>query len=251
MKLMQFSRTTEVAAFCAAMMLGIGTQGALADTFAVTYLAAGVQVPTGITPYYETFDGLTYNGTSLVTNFNGSSITGTYTGDVLIKNANLFGGAGGTGQYITPPNGGSYTLTLSSQVNYFGLWFSALDAGNELAFYENNTLLYSFSPADYTHLVGACPTAYCGNPNSDFYDLDSSQLYAYLNFYDTNASFNKIVVSENPVGGEFESDNQAVAMINAPPSGTVLTATPEPSTWVLGLTGLGGLLMIPGLRHSS
>jgi hypothetical protein len=249
MKLMQFSRTTEVAALCAAIVLGVGTEGALADTFTVTYLAAGVQTPAGITSHYESFDGLAYNGTSLVTNFNGGSITGTYTGDVVIKNANQYGGAGGTGQYIAPPNGGSYTLTLSTPVNYFGLWFSALDRGNELAFYENNTLLYSFSPTDYAHLVGACPTVYCGNPNSDFYKQDSPQQYAYLNFYDTNASFNKIVFSENPAAGEFESDNQTVGIVSSTPQGTVLTATPEPSTWALGLTGLTGLLVIPAFRY--
>jgi hypothetical protein len=243
-----FGGFSKAAAFGAAVLIGVASQASFADTFAPTYLGPGVQTPTGITTNYNTFDGLTYNGSSLVTNFNGSSITGTYTGSVQIENASQFGGAGGVGQYIAPPNGGSYTLTLSQQVNYFGMWFSALDQGNQLSFYNNGILVYSFSPTDYSQLVGACPTSapspnYCGNPNSAFSGQDSEQQFAYLNFYDTTGTFNEIVFTEDPAVGEFESDNQAVAMIGdtTPPVGTPLTGvTPEPSTFVLLGTGIAG-----------
>ena len=257
---MKFGRTHKmfkVAALGIAAMLSVGGTAAFADTFLPTYLGPGVQTPTGITPFYETFDTASYNGTSFVTNFGGSPITGTYTGSVLFRGANLFGGAGGTGQYITPPNGGTYTLTLSSSVNYFGMWFSALDNGNQLRFYMDNALVYSFSPSNYSALVGACPTAspepnFCGNPNANFFNQDSGQQYAFLNFYDSNGAFNKVVFTEDPAIGEFESDNHSVANISTAPGGTPLTgATPEPSTWVLALTGLGGLLLIPAMRQNS
>lgn len=226
-----------------AMGAAIGTRVAIADSVQVTSLGPGVQTPNGITNQYETFNGLSYNGTSLTTNFNGSGITGTYTGDALISSANLYGGAGGVGQYIATSNAFSYALTLSSDVNYFGLWFSALDQGNGLAFYRNNTLVYSFTPADYEQLVGACPETttspnYCGNPNANFYDQNSGQQYAYLNFYDRNASFNKIVFSQTPNDGEFESDNQAVANLASAPGGTPLVAVPEPPGLLLIGTGV-------------
>ena len=62
--------------------------------------------------------------------------------------------------YIALTSGGlaSYTLTLSNPVNYFGMWFSALDQGNQLTFYNNSTLVFTFTPSDYAQLVGVCPT---------------------------------------------------------------------------------------------
>lgn len=235
---------TVLALGSAVLLFGTTTKDALADSFNVTYLGAGVQTPTGITSNYETFDG-NFNGT---TNFNNSSVTGTYSSGYSIESAGQYGSAGGSGNYIAAPNGGSYTLSLSSGINYFGLWFSALDAGNQLSFYNGSTLVDTFSPTDYAQLVGACPTSapspnYCGNPNSNFAGQNSGQQYAYLNFYDTTGTFDKIVFSENPAVGEFESDNQAVAMLNPGTTlpGTPLTGvTPEPSSFILLGTGLLG-----------
>ena len=216
---------------------------ALADTFFNTYLGPGVQASSD-SNFVENFSS--FNGT---TNYNGSGITGTYSGAYSIASANEFGGAGGTGQYITTSS--SYTLTLSSQVNYFGMWFSALDAGNQLSFYDGSTLVFSFSPTDYAALVGACPTTaaqpnYCGNPNSAFSGQNAGQQYAFLNFFDTNGSFNEIVFTENPQVGGFESDNHTVANLTSAPGGTPLSPVPEPSTFVLGLSGVAGFA---GFRH--
>ena len=231
------SRRLCVLAFSTLPVSLITVPTAHADAFTITYLAPGVQTPASITTNYETFTTPTYVGGSLTTNFAGSSVTGTYSGAYQVYAANEYGGAGVN----------SYTLTLSQSQNYFGLWFSALDSGNQLQFYDGSTLVETFTPSNYAALVGVCPTSapqpnYCGNPNSAFLNQDAGEQFAYLNFYDTTGSFNSIVFTDTVSGFGFESDNQAVAIVNPNnPIGTVLNATPEPSTFVLLGSGILGM----------
>jgi hypothetical protein len=244
MNLNYFSRIARIsAALSTIAVLSMAPKTALGDSFTVSQLGAGVQTPTGITSNVETFSTPLTGGDK--TTFNGSGITGTYTGDFSINPADVFGGAGGTGSYIatTTPNGhpGTYTLSLSAQVNYFGLWFSALDAGNNLTFEDNGVVVFTFSPTNYSALVGACPNTsdpYCGNPNAPFQGQNADQQYAYLNFLDTTGTFNEIVFTEDPAVGQLESDNQAVAQNVTSIPGTVLTPTPEPSSLVLFGSGI-------------
>jgi hypothetical protein len=226
---------------------------AFPDTFQVSYEAAGVQAPS-VTTFYEPFNGLSSgNQSGFVTSFNGSSVTGAYSGNFDITPANVYGGAGGSNFATT---NSSYSLALSSSVNYFGIWFSALDAGNMLNFYNGSTLLYSFTPTAFLNLVGSCPgSSFCGNPNNGG---DTPEQFAYLNFYDQNGLFNNIVVSESIAANGFESDNHAVATLSGPPGGTVINPMPEPASFSIAALGVGVLLLskaawrfIPRSRHSA
>lgn len=242
---LRHNRITHFAALCGMLLLGFGAQAALAHPLAISILAPGVQTPAGISTYYENFDTVTTNSGSLTTNFNGSSITGTYTGDFSIMAADAFGGANGSHFISTTGSNGAYTLSLSKPVNYFGLWFSALDAGNSLNFYKGNALVDSFTPADFVALVGACPAStnpYCGNPNNH---LDAAEQFAFLNFYDSTGTFDKVIFNQNTTGGaQFESDNQTVANLSAPPTGSDPGVVPEPASLFLFGTGFLGAAVL-------
>jgi len=243
-----------------------------ADTIVATYDPADTQAATGAALCgtaakcwigEETFNS--WNGNVPYTSTYSTSldqvggltgnISGTYSGDLTRSDNYEWGGAGGTGYYPTVTEG-SYTLTLTSTltasgttegVNYFGMWLSALDADNELQFYDGNTLLYTFTPGQIIKAVGACPNSsnpFCGNPNNG---EDTNEQFVFLNFYDVTGSFTKIVFSEADSSG-FESDNYTVGYISSiVPVGAVFY-TPEPSS--LALLSLGSLAMI-GLRRRS
>ena len=238
-------RLTQSTLLSAAALLLTATvaPSARADSFNVSFYGAGVQSSPAST-FVENFDTAVPSGGVLTTNYSGSALTGTYTGGFALYNADIFGGAGGTGRYLTTFS--SYALTLSSNVNYFGMWFSALDSGNQLSFYDGSTLLYSFTPAAFSALVGACPgtSGFCGNPNNG---ANPGQQYAFLNFFDSDGSFNRITFTEDPTIGGFESDNHTVGNLTTGPGGTPIpgggspSPIPEPSTFLLLGTGALGL----------
>jgi hypothetical protein len=217
----------------------------------IQYEAPGVQQsslvtdPThnpGINVVTEDFNSIIptgYHSSSFSTNI------GTFDNG-LIETADQYGGAGGTGNYFDVdtsrsgnPNYTTATLTLKSPQAYLGLWWSAGDASNVLEFYTkdrhgNEQLVQRLTTQD---VKAAVSSLYYGNPTSPFYGQDSSEPFAYLNFYaDKGTTFDQIKFT-NVGGTGFEADNFTIASSYGNTSGHSI---PESSSTV-------GLLMIGGL----
>jgi hypothetical protein len=220
----------------------------------------------------ENFNNLPVHGypESFTTNFGtsgaGSTITGTYTAGsakgVQINSADQYGGAGGAGNYIVAFQNTPYSLTLSSDVpggvNYFGYWLSALDKGNSVTFYGNNgEKLFTFNPADVIKAIDltANPKLYYGNPNAAFEGKDSAEPFVFLNFFDTNGTFSKVVFNEVNSGGGYESDNHTVGHYVTMGQGTQVkliqsvAGVPEPATWAMMVVGFA-ILGFAGYRRN-
>ena len=179
-----------------------------------------------------------------------SPITGTYSGNLSINNADLFGGAGGTGRYAATYDSTGYTLTLGHSaaipgVNYFGLALSALDPGNTLDFLSNGRVIYTYNAASLVSALGTCGAgnAYCGNPTTG---QDGGEQFAFLGITDTTGFFDQVRFREIGYAGGFESDNHTVAYVKP----TVTDAgvpIPEPVSAIgigAGLLGLGVYRML-------
>ena len=247
-------------------LFSAGIREAKADAFALSYEPARVQsanttalcAKAGAGPCtvgVESFDTRT-SGASFSTNFGTSgTITGVYSA-VTIAPADQYGGAGGTGAYATTVSNTPYnialTSTLTTGINYFGFWLSALDGGNQVSFYKNNVLLYTFLPSTLVAAVGACSASnpYCGNPNTQFAGINTGEPYAFVNFIDTNGTFDSVRFVQSG-GGGYESDNHTVGYVTAQ-SGTGI-AVPEPTSLALLAFALAGLAVVgrrrPELRY--
>ena len=250
------------------------SQSVTPNSFLVTVEAPGVQQSTLATnPNAYGATGVVVNNfdsKSLSTGYNqngfvfadNSQKIGSYDQGVIAA-ANQYGGAGGTGNYFTVQPG-SYgtssnpqlsesTLTLNTPERYFGLDWSAGDAYNELDFYSGNTLLQKFTTADVINFIGkqSNAQAYYSNPNQQFKGQDSTEPFAFLNFFadpnNTSVTFNKIVFINNSTGTGFESDNHTVASSYKTTSGTVISRVPEPSA-ALGLAMIAGIGMLSQRR---
>jgi hypothetical protein len=229
---------------------------AKADAFFLNYEAPGVQNTTaafsvsGVETFNEQPTGV---GPGFTTDYGtGGAITGAYSGanGVQINSADVYGGAGGTGNYVVAFGNTPYTLTLTADpikdpqgINYFGYWLSALDAGNQVSFYKGGVEVGALTPADVIAKLGTSGPYY-GNPNPPFQGGDSGEPYAFINFYDMSGTFDQVVFTEDPAVGGYESDNHTVGFF------THVGGVPEPSTWAMMLLGFAGL-GYAGYRASS
>ncbi len=229
--------------FAAAMTVAGAAQ---ADSFHVTVENPGVKTSTAAfsSMGVETFDAVGQGGSqAFATDFGSAGvITGSYSG-VDILAADQYGGAGGAGNFASTSGVAGYSLSLSTSdpagINYFGFWLSALDSGNTLTFSKAGTTLFTFSPVDVLALVGGTP-AYFGNPDAPYSGQNGAQPYVFLNFFDTNGTFDKVTFSENPTIGGYESDNHTVGFFTGE-SGTPVGAVPEPTTWAMMVLGFGAV----------
>ncbi|CAN5862691.1 hypothetical protein BH11VER1_BH11VER1_19930 [soil metagenome] len=203
---------------------------------------------------------------------------------IYVKNADMYGGATdathlngtrysvqGAGTSVT-----SSTLSLNTPSSYFGLWWSAGDAKNVLDFYSGETLLAEFTTSN---LLSSLPADYRGNPRNR--SLDSSEPFAFVNFFgDTNTAWDRIVFRNNGSSG-FESDNYTtraaawspstdgalpgvpVALVAGTKTTAVTAASLAGTTWsevpgapappmvLIGVFGLAALMRSARSKHSS
>jgi hypothetical protein len=133
-------------------------------------------------------------------------------------------GAGYTGKFavnsnrtdLTDPILPTTNLTFTDTTNggtragvkYFGMFFSSLDSGNQLTFYNGSTELAKLSISNFGTLVGGDEAPFTGGP----YD----QPGAFFNFYaDANEEFTRIEFTQADNGGGFENDNHTFRIPNA------------------------------------
>ena len=236
-----------VAIACVALALGAGA--AHADTFVQTYEAPGVlNTTSSIAGGVETFDSVALGTGGFTTNYGSSGFTGTYSAAAQIANPDQYGAAGGTGHYIVTFSSSGYSIALNQQANYFGYWLSALDSGNVVEFYNGASLVGSLDATGVLASIGS-NSAYFGNPSGAFAGQDSAQPYAFVNFYDTTGSFDRIVFRETPEVGGYESDNHTVGTYRDI-TGTPVTPVPEPETYALMLAGLAVVARIARRRKA-
>jgi len=99
------------------------------------------------------------------------------------------------------------TLSLNSPSSYFGLYWSAADRYNNLSFYNGNQLVGTVSTAS---LMSLLPKSYFGNPDPVFAHKDTSEDFAFVNFFASSSeTFNKVVFQNTGTSG-FESQDWTV-----------------------------------------
>jgi hypothetical protein len=207
----------------------------------------------------ETFDTRPTGFSSFTTDFGSHGAFGGTYSNVQINPADQFGGSGGNTNYAVSFSTYSLDLTSASKrgVTFFGYWLSALDAGNLVTFSSRGRELFTFKPADVIAAVnaGANPSQYYGNPNAAFAGQNTREPYIFLSFYSNNRPFDKVVFTENPRQGGYESDNHTVGRFTGTGTGTLIPlissgtpgAVPEPATWAMIVVGFG--LVGAGMRR--
>ena len=208
----------------AALLAAAAFAGSAQAAVTVSIEAPGAQTTTKalVQSGVETFDSLSGYQGSYATDFSGSAFSATIS-NFVVGNANVYGGAGGTGKFVTTYGTTDIAFTGGPAVNYFGLWVSALDANNSIAFFNGATQIGAYNlTATLNGLANA--GAYKGNPNGGG---NGGEAYAFINFTSTTA-FDRVQLTQGG-GGGFELDNATVGV----------AAVPEPATWGMMLLGFG------------
>ena len=202
----------------------------------------------------ETFDGIAA-GTVLsgaTTNTAVGVFSGGASNNSTVQNANQYGGAGGTGRYLSANNESQLQpliLTLATPGTYFGFWWSAGNeavlggTGNQIELLDiNGDPFFSYDAADVIDFLATRPDEadFYGNPNG--VNVNPTEAYAFLNMFS-----DQLIYGVTFSGCCFESDNHTTATSFSGASGeAVNAAVPVPAAGALLLGGLAALL---GLRR--
>ena len=239
-----------------------------ASSMVVTYEVAGVMTSPVLSSYTYDFNSIGTGSKSNIS-WTGWGGTGTFS-SVKVNPPDTYGGANSS-NYAFSSDSTQTTLVLSTRVSYFGMWWSAGDSGNILDFYSGATKIFTFTSS----VLDGLSTSYNGNPNSAFRGQNSSQKYAFINFFvQSGEQIDKVIAR----GSNFESDNwtlrdpayglvvgdgatlpgTAVAQYNVNDAGSQTTVTdvsqinntsvPEPSSLSLIALGLGSFLALRRCR---
>lgn len=167
-----------------------------------------------------------------------------------IRGADVYGGANGT-RYAAfgaqSGTSGAISLNLSNPAEYFGLWWSAVDANNGVSFYNGNDFLFHFSGADVIALLAASPTLVAQDGTTTYTasqyrsrSANPGEYYAYTMFRISGLTFTKVVFDNSgSIATGFELDNLQIRTGNLSiPATSVLlrtynvTPVPEPAVWI-------------------
>ncbi len=201
------------------------------------------------------------------TTYTYSNFDNTGNNEYSIPVADQFGGANGSGRYISnspasgPNSQSRYTISIDQDQEYFGFWWSAGDVGNTIEFFNDGASVFTFDTSDILGLIpnssGSTITSidgsttyntpdFYGNPTTPFLGNNNGEPYAFVNFYaDSGQAFDRIDLYQPDGGGQFESDNHTFSAIAQSPFANSEITVPFEFSPGLGLlvsgAGLFGL----------
>lgn len=223
-----------------------------AGSFIVSIEAPGVENTTSAgTHIVENFDSVPVGGyTKLQRPIGTYNIDPAGLGNFEVKGADQYGGAGGQANYLVnvrPLSGnGGITLNLGGDQSYFGFYWSA-GSPDTVVFSEKGQPVFTYTTQNVRSFIGTMPNAslYYGNPDQPFLGYNSSEPYAFINFYaPSGTSFDSVYFK----GDLLETDNHTVLAASSPPthpSGVIVpTVVPEPAETAFVIGGSLGVMAI-------
>lgn len=167
-----------------------------------------------------------------------SSITYTYSGELVITESNEWGGANSS-QFITnstaPGEPGSYHISIDQKQKYFGFWWSAGDPYNKITFKNDGNVVAVLQTEDIQNHINniddlELQSSYKGNPNGGNTEWSSPQIYTFVNvfFNHHGETYDEIVfeIMSNPEQAGFESDNHSFSVLEQAISGKLVIDLP-------------------------